>query len=88
MGIGFLDYFRSTRRSTANQAKERLQIIIARDRAGGSHTNFDFLPDLQREVLEVVRKYVAIDQEQVKIHLEKEDDYEVLELNIVLPEEK
>ena len=87
MGIGFLDYFRSTRRNTANQAKERLQIIIARDRTG-SHTSLDFLPDLQREVLEVVRKYVAIDQEQVKIHLEKEDDYEVLELNIVLPEEK
>jgi cell division topological specificity factor len=87
MAMGFLDYFRSTRRSTANQAKERLQIIIARDRAG-SHSNLDYLPDLQREVLEVVRKYVAIEQDQVKVHLEKEDDYEVLELNIVLPEDR
>jgi cell division topological specificity factor len=87
MVMGFLDYFRTTRRSTANQAKERLQIIIARDR-GGSRSTLDYLPDLQREVLEVVRKYVSIDQDQVKINIEKEDDYEVLELNILLPDEK
>jgi cell division topological specificity factor len=87
MVMGFLDYFRSTRRSTASQAKERLQIIIARDR-GGSRSTLDYLPALQREVLEVVRKYVSIDQDQVKINIEKEDDYEILELNIVLPDEK
>ncbi len=34
----------------------------------------------------MVRKYVKIDPGQVKVHLEQEGDYEVLELNIALSE--
>jgi len=48
----------------------------------------DYLPLLQRELLEVVRKYVAIEDEHIKVHVEKEGEYEVLELNITLPDEK
>jgi cell division topological specificity factor len=77
-----LDYFRSQRRKSAEVAKERLQIIVARERVprGGP----DYLPLLKEELLNVVRKYVAIDQDAVKIELEREGDREVLELNITL----
>ena len=84
-----LDYFTSTRRkrggTSAQQAKERLQIIVAREGAARRRAP-DFLPKLKRELLEVVRKYVKIDPGQVKVHLEQEGDYEVLELNIALSE--
>jgi len=80
--MGVLDYFRSTKKSSAATAKERLQIIIARERAGRSGP--DFLPMLEEELLAVVRKYVPIKKEQVKVTLEREDDCEVLELNITL----
>lgn len=82
--MSFFDYFRSSRPNTAAIAKERLQIIVAHER--GCQAHLDYLPLLQQELLEVVRKYVAIDDEQIKINVDKDGDYEVLELNITLPE--
>ena len=65
-------------------AKERLQILIARERStrGGP----DYLPMMQEELLNVVRKYVQVDQDAVKIQVDREGDCEILELNITLPE--
>lgn len=82
--MSFLDYFRSQRKSTASVAKERLQIVVARERStrGGP----DYLPELQDEILKVIRRYVEVDQEAVQIQLDREGDCEVLELNITLPD--
>lgn len=79
-----LDYFLSKRKKTAVVAKERLQIILARERVDRSGP--DYLPALKREILEVVAKYVSIDIEQVQVHLQREGNCEILELNISLPE--
>ena len=79
-----LDYFLSKRKKTAVVAKERLQIILARERVDRSGP--DYLPALKREILEVVAKYVSIDVEQVQVHLQREGNCEILELNISLPE--
>lgn len=81
-----LDYFRATRRGTAAVAKERLQIIVAHERGGRRHSP-DYLPALKKDLLDVVRKYVPISQNQVKVHLDRREDYEVLELNITLTDE-
>ncbi|CAK0742679.1 Z-ring positioning protein MinE [Gammaproteobacteria bacterium] len=82
--MSFLDYFLGRRRNTAEVAKERLQIILAHER---SRTTPDYLPDLQREILAVVAKYIKIDLQEIRVKLEREGDYEVLELNIPLPED-
>ncbi len=86
--MSILDFFRTSRREkqtgSAKQAKERLQIIVARE--GGRRTTPDFLPKLKLELLDVVRKYVIVEQDQVKVNLEQDGDYEVLELNITIPE--
>ena len=79
------EIFKSTPRQSANDAKERLQIIIAHDRLS-QHDSPDWLPALKRDLLEVIRRYVPIDQDMVKVSLDREDDVEVLELNIILPE--
>ncbi|MFO1431232.1 MAG: cell division topological specificity factor MinE [Candidatus Competibacteraceae bacterium] len=84
--MGLLDYFRATRRGTAAVAKERLQIIVAHERGGRRHSP-DYLPALKKDLLDVVRKYVPISQNQVKVHLDRREDYEVLELNITLADE-
>lgn len=83
--MSFLDYFRSQKKS-AKLAKERLQIIVARERSvrGGA----DYLPRLKEELLIVIRKYVPIDQDGVKVRLDREGDYEVLELNVTLLPER
>ena len=70
---------------TASVAKERLQLIIAHERNGLSSKQ-DFLPDLQKELIAVISKYVAVNPDDIKVSLEKQGNYEVLEVNIVLPE--
>ncbi|MTH61940.1 cell division topological specificity factor MinE, partial [Paracoccus litorisediminis] len=67
----------------AQTAKERLQILLAHERAGG--TSPDFLPLLQRDILEVVRRHMEIDGEQVEVKLERGAELSSLEINIELP---
>ena len=66
--MSLLDYLRRKRKPTANVAKERLQIILAREHA--SRHEPDYLPILKRELLEVVGKYVNIDPAAIKVNLE------------------
>ncbi len=82
----FLDFFRSDKKSSASVAKERLQIIVARERA--TRNGPDYLPLMKEELLLVVRKYVLIDDDAVQVQLERDGDCEVLELNITLPEDE
>ncbi len=79
----FLDFFRQNKQSNASLAKERLQIIVAHQRA---QQKVDYLPALQKELLAVIKKYVKIDDNQVRVELERSEDCSVLELNITLPE--
>lgn len=81
--MSFFDYFRSRRPTTASVAKERLQIIVAHERS--SRGQPDYLPALQRDLLEVIRKYVAIDEDQISVSLDKAENCAVLELNVTLP---
>ena len=78
------DYFRSKDKPSASIAKERLQIIVAHERRERNQP--DFLPKLQEEILEVVRKYITVEQEDVEIHLDQEGSCSVLELNVTLPD--
>jgi len=83
--MALLDFFLSRKKNTANIAKERLQIIVAERRRGDSEPHY--LPQLKRDILEVICKYVQIDPEMVTVALEqKGDDISVLELNVTLPE--
>ena len=74
------------RQKSAAIARERLQIILAHERNGRGGGAPDYLPALQRELMEVISKYVAVNQDDIKVHLERQDNFEVLEVNIVLPE--
>lgn len=83
--MSLLDYFRTTKPSSASIAKERLQILVAHERS--SRTQPSYLPQLQKELLEVIRRYVNVEQDAISVNFEQDDDQEILELNIVLPEE-
>ena len=74
------------KKKSASVAKERLQIILARERIGGSSAQPVYLPALQRELMAVVSKYVSINPDDIKVQLERQDNLEVLEVKIELPE--
>lgn len=83
--MSIIDYiFRNRQKSTASIAKERLQIIVSHERS--TRNSPDYLPMLQRELIAVISKYVEIDQDQVKVELERSGNCSILELNITLPD--
>lgn len=82
--MGLLDYFRTNKTSSASLAKERLQILVAHERSSRGQPSY--LPQLQKELLEVIRKYVDVDQDAITVNFEQDENQETLELNIVVPD--
>ena len=82
--MNFFEYFSRKKHKSASIAKERLQIIVAHER--NKLKQPDYLPALQRDIMEVLRKYVDIDMTQVEVQLENNGNCAVLELNVTLPE--
>ena len=82
--MGLFDFLRP-KKPTANIAKERLRIIVAQERStrGGA----DYLPVLRRELLEVIRKYVSVDLDAVKVDLVRDGDQEVLDISVSLSDQ-
>ena len=76
--------FYGKKKTSAAAAKERLQILISHERK--NRQGPDFLNDLQRDILDVVKKYVAIREDHVSVRLDRAGDASVLELNVTLPE--
>ncbi|MBQ0935942.1 cell division topological specificity factor MinE [Ideonella paludis] len=84
--MSFLSFLLGEKKQTASVAKERLQIILAHERSGRSAATPDYLPALQRELVAVISKYVKINADDIKVQLERQDNLEVLEVKIELPE--
>jgi len=86
--MSLLSFFLGERKKTASVAKERLQILLAHERAGRSAAEPDYLPALQRDLIEVISKYVRIDPKDIKVNVKRQDDLDMLEVMIELPEKK
>ena len=78
--------FLKPKKNTAAVAKDRLRIIIAQERSASGGP--DYLPLLRRELLEVIRKYVNVDAEAVKVDVVKDGEHDVLDISVALPEER
>lgn len=79
-----LNFFRRNRETTsAEAAKERLQILLSHERTDRSSP--DYLPMLQRDILEVIKRYMTVGGDSVDIKLERGDELSTLEINIELP---
>ena len=53
---------------------------------GGENGKPDYLPALQKELMAVISKYVDINPDDIKVQLERQENLEVLEVKIELPE--
>ena len=85
--MSLLSLLLGEKKKTASVAKERLQIILAHERNGRSGPS-DYLPQLQRDLVAVISKYIKIDPRDIKVNLDREDNFEVLEVKIELPESR
>jgi cell division topological specificity factor len=84
--MSLLSFLFNKENKSANTAKERLQIILAHERSGRNVAEPDYLPDLQRELVAVISKYIKINPDDIKVNLERQDNLEVLEVKIELPD--
>ena len=79
-----LSFFRRPRQAnSADTAKERLQILLSHERTDRSSP--EFLPLLQRDILEVIERYMRVGGDSVDIKLERGEELSTLEINIELP---
>lgn len=85
--MNWFDFVRKNRRpKSAQTAKDRLQILLAHERSGGGSAEPDYLPDLQRDIVEAIRKYIPIGDKDVDVRIERGDQMSSLEINIDLPQ--
>jgi cell division topological specificity factor len=81
--MGIFDFLKA-KKNTAETAKSRLQIIIAQERSQGGR---DYLPDLRRDIIAAISKYVpGFDPEAVTVDVHRDGTQDVLDITVSLPE--
>ena len=71
------------RRNSAPVARERLQILLAHERAFAGQD--DLAATLQEEILQVIAKHIAIDRDKVQVKLDRGQSMSTLEIDIEMP---
>lgn len=84
--VDFSSILKGDKGKTAGMAKERLQIILALERPDNSTGAPDYLANLQSELVDVVSRYVNVRASDIKVHIERQDMLEVLEVKVELPD--
>lgn len=72
--------FTNPKVDSAPQARERLQILLAHERALVGRT--DLVAILREEILKVIAKHVAIDSDKVRVKMDKTDTLSTLEVDL------
>jgi cell division topological specificity factor len=73
-------FFFPPRETSAAIAKERLKIVLAHERASSKAP--DFLPRMQKELIDVVGRYVEIRDDMIRVNLGQTGGTSLLEINI------
>src|SRR5215472_4746329 len=80
--MGLFNLLFPERRTSAVIARERLKIVLAHERANREAP--DFLPVLQKELLDVIGRYVEIRSDMIRVNLGRSGDTSLLEINVEL----
>ncbi|GBQ31202.1 cell division topological specificity factor MinE [Gluconacetobacter sacchari] len=74
------------RKTSAPIARDRLQILLAHERAGEGQS--ELIARLQEEILEVIKRHISVDQDKVQIKMDRGAGVSMLEIDIEVPETK
>jgi cell division topological specificity factor len=76
-----------TRGRSAPVARDRLQLLLAHERAlGGRSGSGDLLAVLQQEILAVIARHMPIDRDKVIVRLDRGDGVSTLEIDVEMPD--
>ena len=71
------------RRGSAPVARDRLQILLAHERAARGQS--DLLGILREEILAVIAKHVTVERDKVQVKMDRGDGVSLLEVEIEIP---
>jgi len=71
------------RRPSAPVARDRLQILLAHERAASGRT--DLIAVLREEILGVIAKHVAVEPDKVQVKMDRRDSVSTLAVDIEIP---
>jgi cell division topological specificity factor len=77
-----LDFLFPDRNNSAAIARDRLKIVLAHERA--SRQAPDFLLALQKDLLEVVGRYIEIRDDRLRVNVARSGETSLLEINVEL----
>ena len=80
--MSILDFFSRNRRTTAPVARERLQVLLAHERAFGGA---DLAAVLKQEILEVIARHIPVDRDHVAVKLDRGAQVSTLAIDIEVP---
>jgi len=75
----FEKWFGEKEITSANKARERLQLVLAHERTSNS---FPFMDDLRRDMIEVLQKYLKVEDINIKADNSKELNIDLLEVEV------
>ena len=84
--MSFFGLFGGSQKGSANQAKERLQQVLANDRQVALPP--DFLPLMQSELMRVIGRFVRDDGRNVTMEVQYANGESILEVIVVLPSQR
>lgn len=86
--MSFLANIFARRQQSSSVAKDRLQILLAHERSAGSETGeSDLIRQLHKEIMEVIARHVAVDQDKVQIKVDRGSGCSMLEIDVEVPQE-
>ena len=81
--MSLLSFF--SRNRSAPVARERLQLLLAHERALGGRT--DLAQVLEQEILAVIARHMPVDRDKVMVKLERGEHVSTLAIDIEMPDE-
>ncbi len=73
------------KKKTSIDAKSRLKTIVAKDNIGrGSIKDSDYITVMKSEILDVINKYIEVDESQIKMNIYKNRSNSILDIRIEL----
>lgn len=70
------------KKTSAPMARERLQVLLAHERAS---TGSDLVSVLREEILAVIAKHVQLDADRVQVTMDRDEHVSVLEIEVEIP---
>ena len=70
------------KKTSAPLARERLQVLLAHERASAGS---DLVAVLREEILAVIAKHVEVDADRVQVRMDRDEDVSILEIEVEIP---